>query len=148
VPASEVPHVAVLPDGRRVDIAPAPQTLVLQDVPAPGVPAPPDGPTRQVPLGTIAGARSGDKGGSANVGVWARSDEAFAWLTSYLTVAQFRRLLPVTRHVLANLRAVNFVVDGILGEGVASNARHDPQAKALGEWLRSRIVDVPEAVLV
>jgi hypothetical protein len=154
VPASEVPHVAVLPDGRRVDIAPAPQTLVLQDVPTPGVPAPPDGPTRQVPLGTIAGARSGDKGGSANVGVWARSDEAFAWLTSYLTVAQFRRLLPetaplpVTRHVLANLRAVNFVVDGILGEGVASNARHDPQAKALGEWLRSRIVDVPEAVLV
>ena len=36
---------------------------------------------------------------------------------------------------------------GLLGEGVASNARHDPQAKALGEWLRSRVVDIPEALL-
>ena len=151
---ADVPHVAVLPDGTRVDIAPTTESLALQDVPEPGLPAANDlGPTRRVPLGTLVGARSGDKGGSANVGVWARSDEAFAWLASYLTVAEFRRLLPeaaplpVTRHVLPNLRAVNFVVDGILGEGVASNARHDPQAKALGEWLRSRVVDVPEALL-
>ena len=90
---------------------------------------------------------------SANVGVGARTDEAFAWLAPYLTVAEFQQLLPetapltVTRHVLANLRAVNFVIEGILGEGVASNARHDPQAKALGEWLRSRVVDVPESLL-
>jgi hypothetical protein len=106
-----------------------------------------------VPLGTVAGARSGDKGGSANVGVWVRSDEAYAWLASHLTVAEFQRLLPetaplpVTRHLLPNLRAMNFVVDGLLGEGVAYNARHDPQAKALGEWLRARTVDVPESVL-
>jgi hypothetical protein len=39
------------------------------------------------------------------------------------------------------------VIDGILGEGVASNVRHDPQAKALGEWLRSREVPIPEAFL-
>src|SRR6185437_13339060 len=109
--------------------------------------------TRRVWLGAVAGARSGDKGGSANVGVWTRSDAAFAWLASYLSVAEFQRLLPetaplaVTRHVLPNLRALNFVVEGILGEGVASNARHDPQAKALGEWLRSRVVDIPESVL-
>jgi hypothetical protein len=154
VPAPDVPHLAVLPDGTRVDIAPAAESLALQDVPAPDVPAASDlGPTRRVPLGTLVGARSGDKGGSANVGVWARTDEAFAWLAAYLSVAEFQRLLPeaaalpVTRHVLPNLRAVNFVVDGILGEGVASNARHDPQAKALGEWLRSRAVDVPKALL-
>jgi hypothetical protein len=153
VPASGVPHVAVLPDRTRVDIAPSSESLVLQDVPRPDVPAAPTGPTRRVPLGTVVGARSGDKGGSANVGVWARSDDAFRWLASCLTVTEFQRLLPetaplpVTRHVLPNLRAVNFVVDGILGEGVASNARHDPQAKALGEWLRSREVDVPEALL-
>jgi hypothetical protein len=55
--------------------------------------------------------------------------------------------LPVTRHVLPNLRALNFLVGGILGEGVASNARHDPQAKALGEWLRSRVVDIPTSLL-
>ncbi|MGH3494902.1 MAG: AtuA-related protein, partial [Sciscionella sp.] len=50
---------------------------------------------------------------------------------------------PVCRHVLPNLRALNFVVDGLLGEGVSSNARHDPQAKAVGEWLRSRLVEIP-----
>ena len=111
-------------------------------------------PTRRVPLGTVAGARSGDKGGGANVGVWVRTDEAFAWLATRLTVERFQRLLPetaplpVTRHVLPNLRALNFVVEGILGEGVASNARHDPQAKALGEWLRvAALVDIPEAFL-
>jgi hypothetical protein len=153
VPAADVPHVAVLPDGTRADIAPVAETLVLQDVPAPDVPPAPIGVTRRVPLGTVMGARSGDKGGSANVGVWARTDDAFAWLVAYLSVEEFQRLLPetaplpVARHVLPNLRAVNFVVDGILGEGVASNARHDPQAKALGEWLRSREVDVPEALL-
>ena len=99
------------------------------------------------------GARSGDKGGSANVGVWARTDVAWRWLANYLTADEMRRLLPeteslpVTRHVLPNLRAVNFVIDDLLGQGVASNARFDPQAKALGEWLRSRHVDIPEALL-
>jgi hypothetical protein len=106
-----------------------------------------------VPLGTIVGARSGDKGGSANVGLWARSETAYDWLAGFLTVERFRELLPetasleVTRTVLPNLRALNFVVQGILGEGVASNVRHDPQAKAIGEWLRSRHVDIPEALL-
>jgi hypothetical protein len=122
-------------------------------VPEPTVERWSGGATRRVPLGAVAGARSGDKGGSANVGVWTRSDDAFRWLVASLTVEQFQRLLPetatltVTRHVLPNLRALNFVVDGILGEGVASNARHDPQAKAVGEWLRSRVVDIPEALL-
>ncbi len=157
VDAALVPHVAVLDDGARIDIAPAESTLALQGVPEPPTPTEPPtpiaGPTRRVPLGTIAGARSGDKGGSANVGVWARTDEAYRWLAGYLTVAEFRRLLPetatlpVTRHVLPNLRAVNFVVEDILGAGVAFNARHDPQAKALGEWLRSRLVDIPQALL-
>jgi len=154
VPAAEVPHIAVHADGTRVPIAPAGETTELLEVAEP--PVPPfaaDGATRRVWLGAVAGARSGDKGGAANVGVWARTDAAFAWLASYLTVAEFRRLLPeaaalpVTRHVLPNLRAVNFVVDGVLGAGVAFNARHDPQAKAIGEWLRSRVVDVPESVL-
>jgi hypothetical protein len=154
VPATEVPHAAVLADGTRVPIQPASETCPLEDVAQPPLPtAPVKGPTRRLPLGTIAGARSGDKGGAANVGVWARTDAEFGWLAHELTVERFKELLPetaalpVTRHVLPNLRALNFVVDGILGAGVASNARHDPQAKALGEWLRSRLVDVPEAVL-
>ena len=112
-----------------------------------------DGPTRRAPLGLIAGARSGDKGGSANVGVWVRTDEQWRWLANTLTVELLKKLLPeaadlpVTRHVLPNLRAVNFVIEGILGQGVAYQARFDPQAKGLGEWLRSRHVDIPESLL-
>ncbi|MEU5178584.1 acyclic terpene utilization AtuA family protein [Streptomyces longwoodensis] len=154
VPQDAVEHVAVLPDGRRVPVAPAPGSAVLEDVPEPPLPGPPpDGPTRRAPLGLVAGARSGDKGGHANVGVWARTDAAWSWLAHTLTADRFRALLPeaaplpVTRHVLPRLRALNFVVEGILGEGVAAQARFDPQAKALGEWLRSRHLDIPEALL-
>ncbi|MFI1013408.1 acyclic terpene utilization AtuA family protein [Streptomyces sp. NPDC020965] len=121
---------------------------------AAGLPEPwPPGGTRSGPLGLIAGARSGDKGGDANVGVWARSDDAWRWLAHELTVARFQALLPetarrtVVRHVLPNLRALNFTVEGILGEGVAARARFDPQGKALGEWLRSRYVEIPEVLL-
>ncbi|WP_425549390.1 acyclic terpene utilization AtuA family protein [Actinomadura miaoliensis] len=155
VGAAEVPHVAVLPDGSRVDIPPAPATREPSDVddaPLPE-PLPPGQPTRRVPLGTVIGARSGDKGGDANLGVWARTDDAWRWLAHALTVEELRRLLPETaglpvhRHVLPNLRALNFVVEGLLGEGVAAQARFDPQAKALGEWLRARHADVPEALL-
>jgi hypothetical protein len=53
----------------------------------------------------------------------------------------------VQRYVLPHLRAVNFVIEGILGQGVASQARFDPQAKGLGEWLRSRTLDIPTALL-
>ncbi|MFJ5310117.1 acyclic terpene utilization AtuA family protein [Streptomyces sp. NPDC088350] len=154
VPHSAVDHVAVLYDGRRVAVAPAHHTLVLEDVPQPALPEPlPEGPTARAALGVVAGARSGDKGGNANVGVWARTDEAWRWLAHALTVERFRELLPetreltVVRHVLPHLRALNFVVEGILGEGVAAQHRFDPQAKALGEWLRSRRLDIPEVLL-
>jgi Acyclic terpene utilisation family protein AtuA len=149
-----VPHTAVLHDGRRVTIAPPPTTRDLEPVPGPPLPPPlPPGPTRRAPLGAVAGARSGDKGGSANVGLWARDDQGWRWLAHTLTAGRLRELLPetaglpVTRHLLPHLRAVNFVVDGLLGEGVAAQARFDPQAKALGEWLRSRLLDIPEVLL-
>ena len=106
-----------------------------------------------VPLGVLLGARSGDKGGDANVGVWADEDDVAKWLLSEFTTEAFRRLLPelakfeVDRYPLANLRAVNFVVHGILGWGVASNLRLDTQAKGLGELLRSRVIDVPVALV-
>jgi Acyclic terpene utilisation family protein AtuA len=154
VDAKLVEHVAVPPDGARVAIEPPVNVRELEEaVPDPAPEPPRPGPTRRVPLGTVAGARSGDKGGSANVGVWVRDDAAYAWLVHALTVDELKRLLPetaglgVTRHLLPNLRAVNFVVDGILGRGVAEQVRFDPQAKALGEWLRARLVDVPEELL-
>ncbi|MFD5618542.1 acyclic terpene utilization AtuA family protein [Streptomyces yangpuensis] len=109
--------------------------------------------TVRAPLGALAGARSGDKGGDANVGVWARSGPAWDWLRATLTVDRFQALLPETRgltvqrHELPNLHALNFTVTGILGDGVASGHRFDPQAKALGEWLRARHLDIPVHLL-
>ncbi len=154
VDAASVPHVAVHDDGTRVEIPCATETLELAPADTPSLPEPlPSGPTRRLPLGVVAGARSGDKGGSANVGVWVRTDEQWRWLVHTLTVEKLRELLPetadlpVTRHVLPNLRAVNFVIEDILGQGVAYQARFDPQAKGLGEWLRSRHVDIPERLL-
>jgi hypothetical protein len=154
VDAHQVPHTAVHTDGSRTDIPCATQTLALTPADPPPLPEPlPDGPVRRVALGSIAGARSGDKGGSANVGVWVRTDEQWRWLANTLTVELLKELLPeaadldVTRHLLPNLRAVNFVIDGILGQGVAYQARFDPQAKGLGEWLRGRHVDIPERLL-
>jgi acyclic terpene utilization AtuA family protein len=154
VDATKVTHTAVHPDGSRVEIACATETLELQPVAAAQLPEPlAEGPTQRVPLGRIAGARSGDKGGSANVGVWVRTDEQWRWLANTLTVELLRELLPetaglpVTRHLLPNLRAVNFVIEEILGQGVAYQARFDPQAKGLGEWLRSRHVDIPAVLL-
>ncbi|MFI1935345.1 acyclic terpene utilization AtuA family protein [Streptomyces sp. NPDC020330] len=155
VPATDVEHTAVLPDGRREVQEPPSRTQELTGLDEPPLPEPyPAGlPTRRAPLGLIAGARSGDKGGDANVGVWVRDDDAWRWLAHELTVERLQELLPetaaltVVRHVLPNLRALNFTVHGLLGEGVAAQARFDPQAKALGEWLRSRSLPVPVPLL-
>lgn len=154
VPTEDVEHVAVGPDGRRERVAPPVRTKALEEVDEPALPEPlPAGLTQLTPLGRIAGARSGDKGGDANIGIWVRTDDAWRWLAHELTVERFRELLPETagltveRHVLPNLRALNFVAHGLLGEGVAAQARFDPQAKAVGEWLRSRHVPIPVTLL-
>jgi hypothetical protein len=150
-----VEHRVALDDGSVLDIAPTPGAalvvpIVLSSYAGMGVDEP---PFWRAPLGSVVGARSGDKGGDANIGVWARSDLAYAWLWQSLTVDRLRELLPETagleidRHLLDNLRAINFVVHGLLGEGVAASTRQDPQAKGLGEWLRSRLVDIPTALL-
>ncbi|MEU8423351.1 acyclic terpene utilization AtuA family protein [Micromonospora sp. NPDC048835] len=151
VPQDAVAHVAVLPGGERVPVAPPIRTASTPpDESAAGGEAPVGGPTRRGALGEVAGARSGDKGGDANLGVWARTDAGYAWLRTWLTVDRLAELLPETaplsvrRYELPNLRAVNFVVEGLLGAGVAASIRFDPQAKALGELLRARIVDLPD----
>jgi hypothetical protein len=155
VPADLVPaHVTILDgDTREVPSTfPGTQVPTIEPVPGPAGHAP-AGPTTRAPLGSIVGARSGDKGGDANVGVFVRDDEAWPWLDGLLTTARFQALLPETadlvvdRYPLPNLRAINFVVRGLLQEGVAASTRNDAQAKSLGEWLRARVVDVPEALL-
>jgi hypothetical protein len=154
----------VLPDGTQAGIpaTPAgPGPATAPSAPAAAAPAgggqpsprPLDGAGQvRAPLGRVCAARSGDKGGNANVGLWARDAAGYQWLREYLTVARLRELLPeaagreVRRFELPNLRAVNFVIVGLLGEGVASSTRPDPQAKGLGEYLRSRLVTLPAAL--
>ncbi|SHK63255.1 Protein of unknown function [Pseudonocardia thermophila] len=172
VPRSAVQHVVVHADGTRTVVTDPPtadaagvegnerpfrpprvdERAVRPDlVPDP---EPVAGPTRRVPLGTVCGARSGDKGGDANIGVWTRDPAAYPWLRGFLTPDRVRELLgPETAeldievHELPNLNAVNVIVHGLLGAGVASSTRPDPQAKGLGEYLRSRVVEIPEALL-
>ena len=104
-------------------------------------------------LGDIVHARSGDKGGDANLGVWVRDRQAWEWLKSTLTVDELRRLLPETRELvveryeLPNLGAINFLLRGLLGDGATSSLRLDAQGKALGEWLRARSIKVPRPLV-
>lgn len=112
----------------------------------------------KAPLGTFVFARSGDKGGDANVGLWVRADEPnrearVAWLLDFITSDRVRALVPeaadleIEVHPLPNLGGVNVVLHGLLGAGVAGSTRFDPQAKGLGEWVRSRLVEIPEDLL-
>jgi hypothetical protein len=145
----------VLVDGEERLIEPLgeqrPVDIVLPPAPAPAHVT--RGPLVHQHFGRLFGTRSGDKGGNANLGVWARSPEAHAFLRSYLTVARLKKLLPdlepylIDRHELPNLMALNFYVRGLLGEGVASSTRLDPQAKTLGEYLRAKLIDIPSTLL-
>ncbi len=157
VPVDVVPHEVVLGE-QRVEVPPAPTGDVVHDAPPPVEPGHDDrwadAPTTRAPFGRVVGARSGDKGGNANLGVWARSDEAWSWLQWFLTEERVRELMPVEtdglevrRYELPNLRAVNLVIVGLLGRGVAASTRTDPQAKGLGEYLRAKLVDVPAGLL-
>jgi hypothetical protein len=151
VPAASVPQEVVFVggDARRIEsVAPGGEVRIVS---APGPTA--KRPTRRVPLGLVVGARSGDKGGNANLGVFVRSDPAWAWLDDFLTTERLVALLPeladfeIERHRFPALRSLNFVVHGLLEEGVAAATRQDGQAKSLGEWLRARQAEIPEALL-
>lgn len=157
VPEYLIPHCAHLPDGTVVD-APRPPTRPMGPDPqaAPPLETPgeeTDAKTVTVPLGRIFGTRSGDKGGNANLGVWARTDEQYRWLANRLTSVRLVELLPdltghrIVRHELPSIKAVNFVVVGLLGEGVAASTRMDRQAKGLGEYLGCKPITVPADLL-
>jgi hypothetical protein len=152
VPADAVTHTVVHADGTAETIPHS--TEVAQPLAGPAGPAQSViadfGPTSRSPLGSVIAARSGDKGGNANVGLWTDTDERWDWLRSHLTIERFTQLvpeaagLPVRRYEFPNLKALNFVIVGFLGEGVASCTRTDPQAKGLGEYVRALHTDIPE----
>jgi hypothetical protein len=128
------------------------EEIYYQEVPVDVAPAP-EGDRVTIPFGRLFGTRSGDKGGNANCGVWARTDAAYGFLHRYLTVDQLKKLLPdmagyeIERYDLPNLRAMNFYIRGVLGTGAASNHRIDKQAKSLGEYLRAKLIEVPDALV-
>ncbi|MDT4903120.1 MAG: hypothetical protein QOH52_1136 [Pseudonocardiales bacterium] len=138
----------IAPDGPASNVA-GPAKSLDEAAPPPRT----DDELLLAPLGEIVHARSGDKGGDANLGVWVRDRDAWDWLKSALTVDELRRLLPeaeelpIERYELPNLGAVNFVIRGLLGTGATSSLRLDAQAKALGEWLRARTMKVPRWVV-
>ena len=126
--------------------------IYYQKVPV-DIPKPPTGNCQTIPFGRLFGTRSGDKGGNANLGIWAKTDEAFAYLYSFLTTEKLKELLPDTaqfdieRFELPNIRSLNFYIHGILGEGVSSSTRVDGQAKSLGEYLRAKYVEAPISLI-
>ncbi|MEJ7796842.1 MAG: acyclic terpene utilization AtuA family protein [Nocardioides sp.] len=163
VDRSAVTHTVVHADGRREEIADPPTSArTVEDAsgtrPSP-YPHPADTLTRRMPLGAFVHARSGDKGGDANLGLWIahdgspRYDARVAWLSKLITPTRVRELVPeaadldVEVYLLPNLGGVNVLIRGLLGDGVAAGTRFDPQAKGLGEWVRSRLVSIEEGLL-
>ncbi len=164
VPRSAVTHTVHHADG-STEVVPDPRQLSSASVDTPAVPPAMEQvghQVRRVPLGTFVHARSGDKGGDANLGLWVARDDVdgaevwqarVAWLTALITPAKVRELVPeaadldIEVHRLSNLGGVNVLIRGLLGQGVASSTRFDPQAKGLGEWVRSRMVTVDEGLL-
>ncbi len=137
-------EVTPTPVGQRIEPAPVPSPGDVWD----------GAETELAPIGTIVGARSGDKAGNANLGVFVRSAEQYPWLESFLSVDQLLAMMPdlaphrIVRHVLPNLTAINFEIFGLLSDGVSSSLRPDPQAKGLSEYFRSIEVPIPAQFLM
>jgi hypothetical protein len=152
VPAALVPQYVHI-GGATTMVESVNPTGPALEVPLDPPPVALDGSTVEAPIGTVVGTRSGDKGGDANLGVYARNAEGWAWLDNTITVELIRELLPETaelpieRYRFPAIRSLNFVIRGLLEEGVAASTRQDPQAKALGEWLRAKVLPIPQSVI-
>ena len=143
-------------DGKTIEIEPTSQLQFeenyYQKQPVTIEPAP-QGEMDEISFGRLFGARSGDKGGCANIGVWAKTDLAFSFLYNFLSVEKIKELMPdlnkfsIDRYELPNINSLNFYIHGILEDGVSSNNRMDGQAKSLGEYLRSKTISVPKIII-
>ena len=106
-----------------------------------------------IPLSQLARARSGDKGSGANIGVIARTPEAWHVLLQHLTAERVEAFFQpfgargVQRFELPNLQALNFVIPGVLSTGGGRCLRNDAQGKALGQALLEMKIPASEAIL-
>ncbi len=154
LPSTELTQLVTI-NGHRIPVPPTVATTSEQrQLPPPVIPfAEASEELTRVPLGQLFGARSGDKGGDCNLGIWARNEHAYAWIANHLTEDRLKdllpevRVLPVERYLLPRLLAVNFVITGVLGQGVSTTSRLDAQGKSLAEWLRSRIIEIPRELI-
>jgi hypothetical protein len=153
LPSELVPHRAVLENGTVLE-APVPSSSAIEPQPVqPEPPAPASSTGKRVPLGTLAYARSGDKGGNSNVGIWVPDPAAWEWLRTTLSTEGIRALIPeakgceIVRHEFPHLRAVHVVLKGLLGTGGSSNLRVDQIGKSVCEYVRAKHVTVPEELL-
>ena len=109
---------------------------------------------KEIYFGDLFGTRSGDKGGCANLGVWAKNNLSYSFLYNFLTIEKLKELLPdlseykIERFELPNINSLNFYIHDILEDGVSSNNRKDGQAKSLGEYLRVKKILVPDSILL
>ncbi len=140
-------------EGETIDIQPTSQ-MELEEIYYQKEPYQNDLPeikeTKKIKFGRLFGTRSGDKGGCANLGVWAKTPESYAFLYDFLTVDKLKELLPdvakydVERFELPNILSLNFYIHDILQDGVSSSTRLDGQAKSLGEYIRAKEIDAPD----
>lgn len=153
ISAEKIRQTVVMADESIIiePVKPPPHTLEVNPPEPPS--RIPDEKTIPTPLGRVFGARAGDKGGNANLGVWAGTESGYSFLYHYLTVEKLKALLPDTaefeirRYEFPNLRALNFYIKGILGDGAAASFRSDPQAKTMGEYLRVKMIDIPKFIV-
>jgi hypothetical protein len=155
MPQADIRQEIVLDDGRALTVAappcepfqPSPRRSEALLSPVPG------GATRRVPLADLVHARTGDKGGDASLGLWPRDPRAWEWLRATLDEAYIGRLLGlrqdvrVKRHELANVHGLLFILHGYFGASGSGNIGLDQIGKALGEFLRAKLVDVPVDLL-
>ncbi|KAE8375272.1 hypothetical protein BDV26DRAFT_299846 [Aspergillus bertholletiae] len=117
----------------------------------PATPTAYTGPTKEIRLGDIALARSGDKGANLNFGVFVSNPAHWEWLRSSMTISRMRDLLgedwddsfSIERVEFPQIHAVHFVIYGILGRGVSSSSRLDGYGKGFADYIRDKVVSVP-----
>ncbi|OQV10588.1 hypothetical protein CLAIMM_14565 [Cladophialophora immunda] len=113
------------------------------------------GPTQPAPLGYVALGRSGDKAADANVGFFVTRDDEWDWLRTVLTVDKVKELLGpadytghgIDRFEMPDVKAVHFFLHDHLDRGYNSTSRLDSLGKNVGEYLRSKWLDVPKRFL-
>ena len=148
----EIVHI----DGKNIEVIPTSQ-LSLEDIYYQKEPIKIEKidikDEKEIYFGEIFGTRSGDKGGCANLGVWAKNSQTFSFLYNFLTIDRLKDLLPdlrefkIERYELSNIKSLNFYIYDILQDGVSSNDRKDGQAKSLGEYLRAKKIKVPQSII-